>query len=190
VACGGTTPTAPPVAPTGPAETPIEIPTFDLGTFAQPSIVIPSFTSDKELEALLPDSIGGQVVVKQSLSGPQILNGGVAASGTIADLLDEVGATVDDVSVAFGAASNAVVVIAYQIDGVRADRIFDGFLTALPSGAGGEVSKVKVGGRSVTKVVASGETTYIYLADDVLFIIGGSLTPALLEDAVQQLPAG
>jgi hypothetical protein len=188
-ACGGGGPTAPPVVPTAPVETPLAIPTFDLGTFALPSFAIPSFTSDKDLEALLPDSIGGQVVIKQSMSGPQILNSGLGASGTIDDLLGEVGATIDDVSVAIGVASNSVVVIAYQIDGVRAERIFDGFLTAVPSGAGGEVSELTVAGRSVTRVVAPGETTYIYLADDVLFVIGGTLTPQLLEDAVQQLPA-
>lgn len=188
-ACGGTNPTSTPVAPTAPVETAIEVPTFDLGTFAPPSIVMPSFTSDEDLEALLPDSIGGQVVVKQSLTGPDILSSGLGGSGTIDDLLGEVGASIDDVSVAIGVAANSVVVIAYQIDGVKADRIFDGFLTALPSGAGGDVSEQTVAGRSITRVVASGETTYIYLAGDVLFIIGGTLTPELLEDAVRQLPA-
>ena len=188
-ACGGASPTAPLVVPTAPVETPIAIPTFDLGTLALPSIVIPSFTSDKDLEALLPDSIGGQVVVKQSLTGAQVRNSGLGASATIDDLLDEVDATIDDVSVAIGAASNAVIVIAYQIDGVPAERIFDGFLTAVPSGAGGDVSKIKVAGRSVTRVVGPSETTYVYLAGDVLFVIGGTLTPELLEDAVQQLPA-
>ena len=188
-ACGGTNPTSPPPVPTTPVETEIEIPTFDLGTFAPPSIVIPSFTSDEDLEALLPDSIGGQVVVKQSLTGPDILSSGLGGSGTIDDLLGEVGASIDDVSVAIGVAANSVVVIAYQIDGVKADRIFDGFLTALPSGAGGDVSEQTVAGRSITRVVASGETTYIYLAGDVLFIVGGTLTPELLEDAVRQLPA-
>jgi len=188
-ACGGTSPTAPPVAPTAPVETPIAIPTFDLGTFVQPSFAIPSFTSDKDLEALLPDSIGGQIVIKQSLSGPEIRNSLLGASGSIDDLLDEVDASIDDVSVAIGAASNSVIVIAYQIDGVPAERIFDGFLTAVPSGAGGDVSKIKVAGRSVTRVVGPTETTYVYLAGDVLFIIGGTVTPELLEDAVQQLPA-
>ena len=187
-ACGGASPTAPPVV-TAPVETPIAIPTFDLGTFELPSFAIPSFTSDKDLEALLPDSIGGQVVIKQSMSGPEIRNSLLGASASIDDLLGEVDATIDDVSVAIGVASNSVVVIAYQIDGVRAERIFDGFMTAVPSGAGGEVSQVSVAGRSVTKIVAPGETTYIYLAGDVLFIIGGTLTPELLKDAVQQLPA-
>jgi len=188
-ACGGASPTAPPVVPTAPVETPIAIPTFDLGTFELPSFAIPSFTSDKDLEALLPDSIGGQVVIKQSMSGPEIRNSLLGASASIDDLLGEVDATIDDVSVAIGVTSNSVVVIAYQIDGVRAERIFDGFLAAAPSGAGGDISKVTLAGRSVTKVVASGETTYIYLAGDVLFIIGGTLTPELLKDAVQQLPA-
>jgi len=79
-ACGGTSPTAPASSSTAPAETPIDVPTFDDGTLSLPSFEIPSFEADKDLEALLPDSIGGNLVIKLSMTGPAIRNfpGGAA----------------------------------------------------------------------------------------------------------------
>jgi hypothetical protein len=189
--CGGSGPSSAPTL-AGPAESdlpPIEVPTFDLGTFAVPSFALPSFTRDEELEALLPDEIGGQIVVKQSLSGAAIVNSGLGAATTIESMLDEVDASIDDVSVAIGVAGNSIIVFAYEIDGVSAGRVFDGFLAALPSGGAGGLTTVTVAGRSVTQVVAAGETTYVYPAGDVMFVVGGTLTPEQLEDAVSQLPA-
>lgn len=189
-ACGSSGPTAAPsgqAAPTDAALPSFDLPTFDLGSFVPPSFAIPSFVSDEELEALLPDEVGGELVIKNSFSGSAVFNSGVAATESIEDLLAEVGATIDDVSVAIGFTGTGLAVIAYQIDGVSADRVFDGFLTALPSGGG--MSQRTVAGRSITEVGVGAETTYIYLAGDVVFIIGGQVTPELLEDAVSQLPA-
>jgi len=191
VACGGRAPEATfgaPV-PTAPIET-IEVPTFDLGTFALPSFAIPSFVSDEELEALLPDTIGGNVVVKSSMTGQAILN--LPGGAALESQLDDLGATVDDVSVAIGSAGGAtepIIVFAYRIAGVSADQIFQGLEAALQAGQGGDVTQTTVAGRSVTQVTSGGETTYIYLASDVVFIVGGQLTPELLEDAISQLPA-
>jgi hypothetical protein len=189
-ACGGAGPTAPPVVPTAPIETPIEVPTFDLETFTPPSIVIPSFGSDEELEAMVPDTIGGNLVVKSSVTGIGIRNmpGGAVVEGQLGTL----GATVDDVSAAFGSAGDAaapILVIAYRIDGVSADEVLEALVDALQAGSGGEVTQTKVAGRDVQQVVAGDGTTYVYLADDVLFVIGGAVTPTLLQDVVSQLPA-
>jgi hypothetical protein len=192
-ACGSSGPSAAPsnqAAATGAAIESIEVPTFDLGTFVVPSFAIPSFGSDEALEALLPDEIGGMVVVKASMTGAAIRNmpGGAALEAQLGAL----GATVDDVSVAIGTAGDAatpVVIFAYQIAGVSADQIFQGLEAALQAGQGGQLTQTTVAGREVTQVTSGGETTYIYLAGDVVFIIGGQLTPELLEDAISQLPA-
>ena len=193
-ACGGTSPTSLPVAPTGPAATELEVPSFDLNTFSPPSsLAIPSFAGDKELEALLPDTIGGQVVVKQSLSGESIRNSPFGASPAIEGMLADVGATIDDMSLGVGTAGDGggttVVVLAYKVAGVSARRILDGIQSAIPSGGGTETSQLTVAGRKVLKFLVADETSYVYLAGDVVFIIGGTVTPELLEDAVQQLPA-
>jgi hypothetical protein len=190
-ACGGGGATTAPTQaiPTEPEQPSFDIPTFDLGSFAIPSFAIPSFAGDEELEALLPDSIGGQLVVKASMTGQQFIGFGMGGADALEDMLGELGASADDLSVAIGTAGTTVVVFAYRIDGVSADRIFDGLAQALPSGGGGTVSPRTVAGRTVSEVVVAGETTYIYLAEDVVFVIGGTVTPELLEDAVSQLPA-
>lgn len=190
-ACGGGNPTSAPTptVPTNLGQPSDAVPTFDLGTAFIPSFALPSFAGDEELEALLPDSVGGQVVAKQSIAGEAILNSGFGGAAALEETLTEVGATIDDVSVAIGTAGDSLIILAYQVDGVSADRIFEGLLEPLASGGGGNVTEIEVGGRSVTTVVAGGETTYIYLAGDVVFIIGGTVTGALLADAVAQLPA-
>ena len=191
-ACGSSGPTGAPsaAAPTDAALPSFDVPTFDLGTFAIPSFAIPSFGSDDELEALLPETIGGNVVVKVSMTGQGIMS--LPGGAAIEDQLDDLGATADDVSVAVGTAAGAtgaVVVFAYRIEGVSAEQVFQGLEAAMQAGQGGEVTKTTVAGRSVTQVTSAGETTYIYLASDVVFIVGGQLTPALLQDAISQLPA-
>ena len=185
---GGPNPTSSAAAGAGPTLEPL--PTFDLGSLVLPTLTIPSFASDAELEAVLPDTIGGQIVIKQSMTGEAFLSSPLGGAAALEPMLAELGATVDDLSVAIGTTPTAVVVFAYQVKGVAADRTFEGLEAALQSGQGGEVSQTTVAGRSVTQVTASGETTYIYLAGDVVFIIGGTLTPELLADAVSQLPAG
>jgi hypothetical protein len=192
-ACGGTSPSTAPTIEPGPtddgSQPTFAMPSLDLGSFAIPSFALPSFNSDAELEAMLPDTIGGQTVVKQSLSGQDFINLGMGGGDALEPLLNELGATVDDLSVAIGSAGQ-VVVFAYRIQGVPADRIFQGLEAAMEAGgAGGEVSQQTIAGRQVTVVTTPTETTYIYLKDDVVFIVGGALSPEILEDAISQLPS-
>jgi hypothetical protein len=188
--CGGGPTTAPTQAtPTDAALPSFDMPTFDLGSFAIPSFALPSFAGDEELEAMLPDSIGGQTVIKQSLTGQDFINLGMGGAAAFEDMLGEMGASIDDLSVAIGSAG-AMVLFAYQVEGQPAERVFEGLEAAFQAGGAGTVSEINVGGRTVIQVTTPAETTYIYLAGNVVFIIGGSVTPELLEDAVSQLPAG
>ena len=192
-ACGGGAATTAPTqgTPTEPGLPSFDMPTFDLGSFAIPSFEIPSFAGDEELEALLPDSIGGQTVIKQSLTGQDFINLGMGGATAFEDLLGEMGASIDDLSVAIGS-SGSLVLFAYQVEGQSADQVFAGLEAAFQAGGAGTVSEITVGGRTVAQVTTPGETTYIYLSHGVVFIIGstgGTPTPELLEDAVSQLPA-
>jgi hypothetical protein len=189
-ACGGSGATTAPTqaTPTDPGLPSIDVPTFDLSSFSLPSFEIPSFAGDEELEALLPDSIGDQTVIKQSLTGQDFINLGFGSAAALEDMLGEMGASIEDLSVAIGSAGT-LVLFAYQVEGQSADQVFDGLEAAFQAGGGGTVTEIAVGGRSVIQVTTPTETTYIYLADDVVFIIGGSVTPELLQDAVSQLPA-
>jgi hypothetical protein len=189
-ACGGGGPTTAPTqaTPTEPAPPSIDRSTFDLGSFAIPPLEIPSFTGDEELEALLPASIGGQTVIKQSLTGQDFINLGMGGAAAFEDMLGEMGASIDDLSVAIGSAG-ALVLFAYQVEGQPAEQVFEGLEAAFQAGGAGTVSEITVGGRTVIQVTTPTETTYIYLSRAVVFIIGGTVTPELLEDAVSQLPA-
>ena len=188
-ACGGGGASiAPTQATPSDPETPSDRVTFDLGSFALPSLALPSFAGDEELEATLPDSIGGQTVIKHSLTGQDFINMGFGSAAAFEDMLGEMGASVDDLSVAIGT-SGTLVLFAYQVEGQSAEEVFGGLEAAFQAGGAGTVSEIAVGGRTVVQVTTPGETTYIYLAEDVVFIIGGTVTPELLEDAVSQLPA-
>ena len=189
-ACGGAGPTTAPTqaTPTEPSLPSVEVPTFDLGSFAIPSFELPSFSGDEELEALLPDSVGGQTVIKQSLTGQDFINLGMGGAAALEDMLGEMGASIDDLSVAIGSAGT-LVLFAYRVEGQSADQVFDGLEAAFQAGGGGSVSEITVGGRNVIQVTTATETTYIYLASGVVFIIGGTVTQDLLADAVSQLPA-
>jgi hypothetical protein len=190
-ACSSGGPTPAPTAAPIPTEDPgpgLPFPSFDLSSFDLGSFVLPSFSADEELEALLPDEIGGVTVSKQSITGAQFLALGMGGAA-LGPLLGELGSTADDLSVAIGSAGG-VVVIAYQLDGVPAEQLFAGLEAALSAAQDADVTDITVGGRSVKQVRTAAETTYIYLADDVVFIIGGTVTPGLLEETVVQLPAG
>jgi hypothetical protein len=189
-ACGGGGATTAPTqaTPTEPALPSFDMPTFDLGSFDLGSFAIPSFAGDEELEALLPDSIGDQTVTKQSLTGQDFINLGMGGAAAFEDMLGEMGASIDDLSVAIGS-SGTLVLFAYQVEGQSAEQVFDGLEAAFQAGGAGTVSEINVGGRTVIQVTTPAETTYIYLASDVVFIIGGTVTPELLDDAVSQLPA-
>ena len=128
-------------------------------------------------------------MIKQSLTGQDFINLGMGGAAALEDMLGEMGASIDDLSVAIGSAGT-LVLFAYQVEGQPADQVFDGLEAAFQAGGGGTVSEIDVGGRTVIQVTSTtAETTYIYLAGGVVFIIGGSVTPELLGDAVSQLPA-
>lgn len=186
---GGPAATTGSVATGPPLETDdLPFPSFDLGSFDLGSFSLPSFSSDPELEAMLPDQLGGVTVRKQSLTGATFLATGMAGAAAIEALLGDLGKSPEDLSVAFGTTA-AVTIFAYRIAGLPSDQLLAGLEAALPTGQGITVTDTTVRGRSVKQVVSPTETTYVYLGGDVVFIIGGAVTPALLEETVLQLPS-
>lgn len=176
-----------------PSEAPQEtdelpFPTFDLSSFDFGSFALPSFSTDPDLEAMLPDQLGGATVRKQSVTGATFLATGMAGVAALRQLLEDLGKSPDDLSVGFGT-TTAVTIIAYRIDGIPAEELFAGFEEALASAPSATLTDQTVGGRNVKVVTSPTETTYVYFGGDVVFIIGGTVTPALLEEAVLQLPS-
>ncbi|HUQ42821.1 MAG TPA: hypothetical protein VM451_00210 [Candidatus Limnocylindria bacterium] len=151
------------------------------------SVTLPSFTPDRDLEALLPEQISGQVTIKSSMTGPSFLNGPGGAG--LRGVLDQFDKAPEDLSVAF-ANGAGVTISAYRIKGVDANEAFDAFLAVLDLGSTPVVTDASFAGRPVKKLVTGGTTAYVYLHDDILFTIGGlaTVSNASIEDAVSQVP--
>lgn len=147
----------------------------------------PSFTAGAvaDLEALIPDTIGGVTMQKQSMQGNQYLVGPNADPTTV-KFLQDLGVSPTDVSMAVGfgfapppsGSDNSVGVIMFVIrargaDGNKLVTVFK--QAALASDQSPvEWSNANVAGKSVQTASEGGQLVYLYVKDDVLFFIGVS----------------
>lgn len=186
-ACGGN---AASTAPTQAAATTAPATSAPVATAAPGfSFALPSFHGDEELEAMIPDSIGGETLTVMSMTGDQFLGEG-SASPEISGALDALDKTTTDLSVAF-AGTTQLSVIAFRVQGVPAETLFNAFKTAQTDQYTTE--NASFGGKSVVKITpADGTVVFIYLKDDTMFVVGGSGTTVpsddLLNEAFSKLP--
>lgn len=145
-----------------------------------------SFHGAQDLEKLLPDAIAGVPVIKASVTGTVFMST-LGGSEELGKALIALGKTPDDLSVAFGSAGTGTI-FAFQVNGVPGDQIVSALFAAQSEGS--TVTDVSFGGKSVKKVIASGETTasYIYSAGDVVFVTLAGITDAQLNDLFAALP--
>jgi hypothetical protein len=183
VACGSS---SAPTAPTTPTEAPFSAaPTTGLPGF---SFALPSFTADTELEDQFPTEIGGETLSVVSMMGSDFLSTG-ASGNQLAPVLQQLGKSPSDLSVAFGSTS-AVSVIAFRIQGVPAEQFFTAY-TAAAQSQGTTITNASFGGKAVKKVISSDQSVlYLYLHSDVVWTVSGAttLTDALLNEAFSKLP--
>lgn len=159
-------------------------PTED-GTAGSPG-AFPSFDldGDPELAARFPDTVGGQPLQLQSLSGDAF-----AAAGpdpVFDDFLEAIGAEATDVSVAFGGAligDETITAGAFRVRGAAEEDLEREFIAA--SEDAGEVPQLTeetIGGKDVwTAVDETGETAlqvFVYTSGDTLYFLTGSLEHA------------
>ena len=183
-ACGSS------AATTAPTQVPITQPPV---TQAPPSIglpelsfALPSFTSDAELEAMFPKQIGGETLTVRSMSGTDFLKTG--STSNLSTVLQGLGKTPADLSVAFGGTMD-VTLIAFRIKGVAADQFLGAYLTSAKDAQGSVISDATLGGKSVKKVVTTGQVVYLYLSGDIVWTVGCSPpAEALLNEAFSKLP--
>jgi len=158
---------------------------------ADSGFAMPSFQGDDELEAMLPDSIGGETVTVISLTGEEFLGGGMG-SGTedLQALLTQLGKAPSDMSVAFGGAGG-VTIVAFRIKGVPSATIYQSLKSIAEQEGAATITDMSLGGKSVQKMVPAdqSETSYIYGTGEVVFVVGGTdITDAQLNEAFSQLP--
>jgi hypothetical protein len=185
-ACGNAAatvaPTSPPITQAPPSSPPTEAPSQAAPTFALPSF---SFTADAALEAMFPKEVGGMPLTVQSMAGADFMRLGGGAS--MGPALQQLGKTADDLSVAFGGtADGSLIVFAFRIKGVNAEA-FLGAFTASAQGA--TITNATLGGKSVKKVLNTGQTVYLYLHQDMIWTVGGTApTDAVLNEVFSKLP--
>jgi hypothetical protein len=160
---------------------------------AEASVAIPSFTlpsSDKEVEALLPDKLCGKGVQKASISGAQAVGTDEDTQG----ILRSLGKSPSDVSLAIAFADPAtnagckVAAAIFRVKGANSDQLANAFKEVAQK-QGEQFSERAVGGKNVyVSVNKSGDTTtYAYFNGDALLFVTAP-DDATAGPALQDMP--
>jgi len=132
---------------------------------------------DKELEAALPDSFMGVTLHKLSLKGSSALGGSTASGKQLTALLQSLGKTPNDISVAVAVDSTdklGVTFVAERIIGVDASvwapQLFQ---IEEQQAKGTTVTQTNLGGRDVSRVVEPNVDfiAYAWASGDILFVV-------------------
>ncbi len=141
---------------------------------ALPSIDLPN--SDAELEALLPDEIGGVTLTKFSMRGAEFMTQG---DQEFTDFLNRLGASADDVSVAFGVSmasgQSGTGVFAFQVRGTDNSELMSELAGSLEDdGTASGFENANLGGKDVQRSAAGDAaqgSVYLYGVGDIVFFI-------------------
>ena len=135
-----------------------------------------------DLEALLPERLGEVDLTRASYTGEAVTRVAGFDSTMLEGLLEDVGATTDDLSVGIaGDTGGQVLIAAIRVDGVSPDETVDFFV--------GEMDDYRFEERTVagkTVMTTAGGGIYFYPSGDVMFEIVGE--NALAEEAIAELP--
>lgn len=146
---------------------------------AFPSMDLPG--SAPELEAILPDEIGGAEVVKFSMGGTELM-ADVEGSGVDPELiafLERLDAQPEDISMAFAFSvsptGDSAVIGAFRVAGASTDDLEREFLATMQSDAGAVAwESASVGGKDVQTSAdpdTEGSSLYVYTAGDIVFFV-------------------
>ena len=153
--CGGM-----PATPSAPTPSPAVTPQPTLSTlFAPAASATPEVpSSDKELEATLPDTLGGEVLLKFSLSGSDAVRG----DPTTLEIIAAAGKSVDDFSIAgaIGQTSGANF-LAIRLKGADEAAMQQLFERSAEE-SGDTVEQVRIGGRDVYRISGPSGTGAVY----------------------------
>jgi hypothetical protein len=158
--------TGTPVFSLAPGETPTPEPTpFDKNASPAPSVAI---HVAPELEALLPEMLGGRPVEKESMTGTE-------AGATPDDpILAAFGKQPSDLAAAQGIVKPgdgqpAALLAVQRLEGVSGDALLAAMLDAMPEA---KVSEVSLGGHEVTYVEYGAWPVWYYATGDVVYAVG------------------
>ncbi|MCA1587703.1 MAG: hypothetical protein LC744_03270 [Chloroflexi bacterium] len=176
----GATPTATPTAsPSAASEDSDEQDTSESEAAALPSLDLPG--SAPELEALLPDEIGGTETVKFSMGGPELM-ADQEESGVDPEFiafLERLGARPEDISIAFAFSfseeGDSAGIGAFRVAGASSDELEREFMATMETeGDVVDWQSASVAGKDVQTTAdpdTEGNTIYVYTAGDIVFFV-------------------
>ncbi len=140
-----------------------------------PDPTMPAMDADPALEALFPQSVGGEPLQVFSLTGAEAISD-AEDQAAFAAALQTLGKTLDDLSIAFGILPTGGIT-AIRVAGADATA-FVGPLVEQQYGAAVEMTPAQVAGKDVTHLPSI--PAYIYPSGDVVWIVQAE-EPALTE---------
>lgn len=174
-----------------PSPTPVPTPSEQ----ASQSQLLPSFSlpsNAKELEALIPDTLGGAKVTKASYKGSDFINSS-SSNEEFKAWLNSVGKSLNDVSAAFGfvtSGTSGSAVFAFRVQGVDNAKLIDAFKTSEASSNSTMTwTSANVGGKNVQQSTDPDTKTAIYLygTADLLFFVSTN-DPKIAAEALSHFP--
>jgi hypothetical protein len=155
----------------------------------------PSLTAGAvaDLEALIPNSVGGLTITKQSVQTSEFLTAPGSDPAAV-KFVQDLQVSPSDISIATGSGNSAdftkfVFVFVIRAQGADSDRLISAFKTATSTGEASplEWSSATVAGKAVETAGGDTGTNYIYAKGDVLFWLIAS-DAALAEQFIGLLP--
>jgi hypothetical protein len=157
----------------------VEAPSPSLAESSASEGAVPSLPSSaKDLEALIPDTVGGVALQKLSMLGDEFANSGTSAEAE--EFLRNLGVSPEDVAVAigFGVAPDSgsgVAVFAFRAEGADSGRLLQTFKDATDAERETplEWETANVGGKEVERATdpEQDNSVYLYVNGDVLVFV-------------------
>jgi hypothetical protein len=146
-----------------------------------------------ELDDILPDEVAGLEIEYQHASGEGVI-GAEGVTPEAQAFFDRIGAEASDLSSAFGFAfdqesGNVISIVAFRVAGADEDQLRTEFLATMTAEGDAVGEEQTVAGKTVQAFGgdAEGGEGYIYVNDDVVFVVGGQPT-SIAEEALAALP--
>lgn len=154
---------------------------------------LPSFEEGAgDLADMLPTEIAGLTIEYVHATGDQVV-GSEDLPPAVQDFFDRTGATADDLSSAIGFAFDlesgiGFSILAFRVAGADEGELRTLFLETFETEGSVIGEEETVGGKTITPISDDGTVSgYVYVRDDVVFMVGGEPMTAV-EEALEALP--
>jgi hypothetical protein len=145
-----------------------------------------------DLAGILPTEVGGITIQYESAQGADVM-GAEGVDDEAQEFFDRVGAEPSDLSSAFGfgvdtESGSGITIFAFRVAGADEGQLRDEFRATVEEDETQTMTEENVEGKNVLALSTDGELSgYVYVKNDIVFVIGGSPMD-LADEALSQLP--